>query len=336
MSRSNKKLASITLCLLCACLSSTGIAQQLPAANSTLPEGLQTFSFYSPAVERQMKFDIVLPPGYEESEARYPVLYLLHGYMQNYMAWGRYLGAAEQARHLGELILVMPDAGNTWYINYADNTAGSRNNWEDYIIQDLIPHIDTEFRTVADRAGRAISGLSMGGFGAIALGLRHSRLFVSLGSTSGALGHARAIASALRSGQTPADAREAIPDSAAFREADAQVAAMIDIPGFGTQFERTPAGMAFVTAEQADAYDPFAIIYDVPKSAMPHLYIDAGTSDPLITVARELSQLLMINNVPYDYRQAEGGHNAAYWRQAIGPMMAVQNDVMQRALGRRP
>jgi len=127
-----------------------------------------------------------------------------------------------------------------------------------------------------------------------------------------------------------------VSSSEAFRQADQQVAELIGIPGFSTQSERTPAGVAFATAEQADAYDPFAIIYDVPRSAMPHLYLDAGTGDQLIADARELAQLLMVNNVPFDYRQAEGGHTAEYWRQAIGPMMAVQNEVMQRALLRRP
>ena len=70
------------------------------------PEGLHTVEFYSPAVDRTMKYDVVLPPGYEESDARYPVLYLLHGYMQNYTVWGRNLGAAFYARSLENLILL--------------------------------------------------------------------------------------------------------------------------------------------------------------------------------------------------------------------------------------
>lgn len=315
------------------------IAAQAPVSGaSSLPAGLKTVEFYSRSIDRQMKFDIVLPPGYEQTEnteKRFPVLYLLHGYMQNYTVWGRFLGAAEQAQRLGDLIVVMPDGGNSWYLNYDSSEDGQSNDWEDYIIRDLIPHVDSSFRTEAIREGRAISGLSMGGFGAFSLGLRHSRLFISIGSTSGALSHARAIASAIRSGQYQSDQQAPMSSSEQFRQADQQVAQLIDIPGFSTQAERTPRGVAFATAEQADAYDPFSIIYDVPRSAMPHLYLDAGTSDPLIGDARELAQLLMINNVPFDYRQAAGGHTAVYWREAIGPMMAVQNEVMQRALQRR-
>ena len=310
-------------------------AQELQFATPELPAGLQTIEFFSPAVDRQMKFDIVLPADYEKSDARYPVLYLLHGHLQNYTIWGRFLGAAEHARRLDELIVVMPDAGNSWYLNYAVSEAGQSNNWEDHIIADVIPYVDEHFRTVASREGRALSGLSMGGFAALALGLRHPDLFIALGTTSGALSHARTVAAAIRSGQQPGQ-QLPVSTSEQFRQADAQVAALIDIPGFSTQQERTPAGLAFITAEQADAYDPFTIIYDVPRSAMPHLYLDAGTSDPLINEIRELAQLLMVNNVPFEYRQAEGGHTADYWRRAIGPMMSTQNEVMQRALGNRP
>lgn len=326
-----RALASVVLLL------SSGLLEaQIPSPSAVpVPPGLQTIEFFSPAVDRRMKFDIVLPADYAESDARYPVLYLLHGHLQNYTVWGRFLGAADHARRLGDLIVVMPDAGNSWYLNYAVSDAGQSNNWENHIIVDLIPYVDEHFRTEARREGRALSGLSMGGFGAFALGLKHPELFVSLGSTSGALGHARSIAAALRSGQQPGQ-QAPVSDTEQFRRADAQVAALIDIPGFSTQQERTPAGLAFTTAEQAEAYDPFTIIYDVPRSAMPHLYLDAGTADPLVNDIRELAQLLMVNDVPFDYRQAEGGHTAEYWRGAIGPMMATQNEVMQRALGNRP
>lgn len=301
-----------------------------------IPAGLETVSFFSPAVDRQMKFDIVLPPDYHQSDEHYPVLYLLHGYLQNYTVWGRNLGAAETARRLGDLILVLPDAGNSWYINYAVSSDGELNNWEDHIVEDVISYVDSNYRSVASREGRAIAGLSMGGFGAYALGLRNPQLFISLGSTSGALGHARNAAAAIRAGIERREQADPTPDDPRFLEADTQIAAIIDIPGFSSQSERTPAGIDFETAEQADAYDPFTIIYDVPRSNMPHLYLDSGTSDSLIRDAREMTQLLMINNVPFDYRQASGGHTAEYWRRAIAPMMAVQNEIMQQALGRRP
>lgn len=308
---------------------------QVPVA-APIPPGLETVEYYSPAVDRRMKLDIVLPEGYWESEARYPVLYLLHGYMQNYTVWGRNLAAAFYARELNDLILVLPDAGNTWFLNYASSPEGRSNNWEDHIINDVIGHIDRNYRTEARREGRAIAGLSMGGFGAYSLGLRHSEMFVSIGSTSGALSHARTAAAAIRAGidrtrSAPNPQRQARID-----EADAFISEIIDIPGFSTQRERTPEAIDFLTAEQAEAYDPFSIIYEVPRSQMPHIYMDSGTEDGLVQEAREMAQLLMLNNVPFDYMQSRGSHNSEYWRRSIGHMMTIQNEVMQRALGKRP
>ncbi|MDA0927879.1 MAG: alpha/beta hydrolase-fold protein [Proteobacteria bacterium] len=303
-----------------------------------IPQGLQTIEFFSPSVGREMKFDIVLPQGYDSSEERYPVLYLLHGYMQNYTVWGRNLGAAFYARNVEDLILVLPDGGNSWFVNYARSDDGQLNNWEDYIIRDLIPYVDANFRTEARREGRAISGLSMGGFGAFALGLRHPHLFESIGSTSGALAFARTNAVGLAAGipVTQGNVPRSAEDQLRFEEVDGFIAEVIDIPGFSTQAERTPAGAPFETAAQAEAYDPFEIIYNVPKSQLPHIYIDSGTEDGLITVARELAQLLMLNNVPFDYMQSRGSHNSEYWRRSIGHMLNIQYEVMQRALGNRP
>ncbi|MDP6650878.1 MAG: alpha/beta hydrolase-fold protein, partial [Gammaproteobacteria bacterium] len=110
-----------------------------------IPPGLETVEFFSPAVDRMMKFDIVLPSDYHTSERRYPVLYLLHGYMQNYTVWGRNLAGAFYARNLDELILVLPDGGNSWFINYASSPIGQQNNWEDHLIEDVIGHVDTNF-----------------------------------------------------------------------------------------------------------------------------------------------------------------------------------------------
>lgn len=179
----------------------------------------------------------------------------------------------------------------------------------------------------------------MGGFAALSLGLRHPQLFVSIGSTSGALSWARSQAAALEAGIDGRDVN--MPERSAqeqeqFERADQFIATVIDIPGFSTQQERTPASLPFRTAEQARAYDPFEIIYNVPKSQMPHIYIDSGTEDSLIREARELAQILMLNSVPFDYMQSRGRHNSEYWRRSVGHMMAIQSEVMQRALGNRP
>lgn len=301
-----------------------------------LPAGLQTVEFYSPAVDRTMKYDIVLPEGYEDGDDRYPVLYLLHGYMQNYTVWGRNLGAAFYARSVPGLILVIPDGGNSWFINYAESSAGQKDNWEDYIIDDVIGHVDSNFRTIARREGRAIAGLSMGGYGAFSLGLRHHQMFISLGSTSGALSYARERAEVIASGVAEPARERTAEQEAQLAQADEFISGIIDIPGFSKQDERTPTGVDFKTVEQAQSYDPFQIIFMVPKNEIPHMYIDAGTEDSLVTVAREYMGLLLMNDVPFDFMQSHGKHNSEYWRRSIGHMMTVQYEIMQRALGNRP
>ena len=92
----------------------------------------------------------------------------------------------------------------------------------------------------------------------------------------------------------------------------------------------------FTSAEQADRYDPFVLITQVPKDELPHIYLDCGTEDQLISGAKQLAAIMMDQDIPFDYMQMPGGHNAAYWIQSIGHIMSVQYEVMQRALGQRP
>ena len=333
------KFSLPSLCILMCCaglVSAQTPGQQLEFVPAPIPDGLQTVEFFSPAVNRNMKFDIVLPEHYGDGEQRYPVLYLLHGYMQNYTVWGRNLGAAFYARNLDDLILVVPDGGNTWFVNYAVDGEGEQNRWEDYLIDDLIAYVDTHYQTVAQREGRAIAGLSMGGYAAFTLGLRHPGMFISLGSTSGALGYARSQAELLRQGQVPQQRQRDANAQAQIDQADAFISRVIDIPGFSTQTERTPQGIPFTTVAEAEAYDPYTIIYNVPKSQLPHLYIDSGTEDGAVNDAREFMGILLLNNVPLDFMQSRGRHNSEYWRRSIGHMMTVQYEVMQRALGKRP
>jgi putative tributyrin esterase len=309
------------------------------ATFAQVPE-IKTAEFASPSVGRTLKYHVLLPRAYDTSTDRYPVLYLLHGLTQNYTAWGRNNGAPDYAALYDDLIVVMPDGGNSWYVNWAVSDGGQKNNWADYIVRDLVGHVDSTYRTIARREGRAISGLSMGGYGAVTLGLRHPEVFISIGSTSGALEHARQAANRMRGvapRQPPQAQRQPTPEEqAAAEERRRRPDPLIGIPGFSSQVERTPLGQEFSTPEQADAFDPFTLIHRVPKERLPHIYLDCGTEDRLIAGARELAGILMEKDVPFDYMQMPGGHNAAYWIQSIGRITAVQYEIMQRALGRRP
>lgn len=304
------------------------LAPAYTAAQSAPPavgqSDVTTVELYSPAVDRTMKYNIVLPPDYETSDERYPVLYLLHGLSQNYTSWSR-LGAPFYAREIGRLIVVMPDGGDSWYVNWAESAEGQKNDWEDHIVRDVVSHVDANYRTIAQREGRAIAGLSMGGYGALTIGLRNSEMFISIGSTSGALEHARQATERLRAGIVGSRP-----------ERSTEVNPLIGIPGFGSQDERTPHGREFTTVEQAEAHDPFLLVNTIPRHRFPHVYLDSGTEDDLIQGARSLASILMQKNFPFDLMQMSGEHNGDYWRKSVGHLMNIQYEVMRRALGERP
>jgi S-formylglutathione hydrolase FrmB len=307
--KSLRYVASLALAL---SLSATGLAQLLP---------VKTVAFDSPAVSRRMKFNIVLPAKYEKSTERYPVLYLLHGYSGNYTHWA-FMGVPAYAL-THDLIVVMPDAGNSWYVNWAHSEGDQKNQWEDAIIKDLIGHIDATYRTIARREGRAINGLSMGGYGSLMLGLRHPDLFCSVSSHSGALAFAKTIAERLHDHKEPQRPR---------REPSTKPDTIIGIPGFSSQAERSPKGKLFVTAEQAEAHDPFKLVLKVPRDQLPHLYIDCGTEDRLLESNRAFAKLLMEHKIPFVYAESAGGHTGAYWRREVALSMAVQETILRRSL----
>ena len=117
-----KLVRTVVLALVIAALATVAAAQG---------RDLQTVEFFSPAVDRTMKYNILLPDDYDTSTARYPVLYLLHGLTQNYTAWGLANGAPFYADLYDDLIVVMPDVGNSWYVNWTESEDGQSNNWED-------------------------------------------------------------------------------------------------------------------------------------------------------------------------------------------------------------
>jgi S-formylglutathione hydrolase FrmB len=297
------------------------LALLVPAAALAQPLPVKTAEFTSAAVGRKMKYNIVLPAGYDKSTTRYPVLYLLHGLTSNYTAWA-HLRVPEYARAY-ELIVVMPDAGNTWYVNWAKSEGDQKNRWEDYLVTDLVSHIDATYRTVARREGRAINGLSMGGYGGLMIGLRHPDLFCSIGGESGAVTFARSVGEHLKEGK----------ELKRFgREPSTKPDPKIGIEGFSSQAERSPKGAVFTTPEEATAYDPFQLVLKVPREKLPHIYLDCGTEDRLLKGNQEFARLLMEKDIPFTYSQSRGAHTGAYWAREVGLAMAVQYTIIQREL----
>jgi S-formylglutathione hydrolase len=135
---------------------------------------------------------IYLPPSYGAAgnQRRYPVVYLLHGYLDNDINWFgprhvfiniNAIAAADRAFASGarEMILVMPGA-YTLYRGSMYSNSVTTGDWESYITGDLIAYIDSHYRTIADRASRGLAGHSMGGYGTIRLGMKHPEVFSSI------------------------------------------------------------------------------------------------------------------------------------------------------------
>src|SRR6516162_460741 len=230
-------LASLALWLALAAVVS---AREVPAKPDS---SVKTVEFEGKSVGRKMKYNIALPAKYDQTTDRYPVLYLLHGLTSNYTAWAR-MRVPDYARAY-DLIVVMPDVGNSWYVNWAKSEDGQKNRWEDFIVKDLIGHVDSTYRTIAKREGRAINGLSMGGYGGLMLGLKHPDLFCSIGSHSGAIAFAKSAGERLRDGK-----ESPRPKAEPSNKPNLQIGA----EGFSSQAERTPKGKIFVTADDCDAY----------------------------------------------------------------------------------
>lgn len=307
------------LCLLAlVLLPTTALAQPLP---------VKTVEFDSPAVGRKMKYNIVVPARYDEAKGqRYPVLYLLHGYSGNYTNWAA-LGVPAYARAY-DLIVVMPDGGNGWYVNWAKSDDGQKNYWGDAIAKDLVGHVDANFRTIARREGRAINGLSMGGYGGLVVGLRNPGMFCSVGSHSGAVAWAKQAGERIKAGKTAAKKFA--------KELSKEPRKGIDIPGFNSQFERSPKGVMFTTHEETAAHDPFALALKAPRDQLPHIYLDCGFEDNLYKSNAELAKLLLDNKITHTFAQSPGKHDGAFWRRMVRQSMAVQYAVIQENLAGRP
>jgi enterochelin esterase-like enzyme len=154
------------------------------------PDGtwrLQEFSFTAQKAGRTIPIGVYLPPGYDHGEQRYPVVYHLHGlggYKQpNNKALVDSIDKAMKANLIGPVIVVFPNAGWSMWV---DQKSGNK-RMETLVNQDLVPHIDAKYRTIAHRNTRVVSGFSAGGFGAVYYGAKHPDRFSTAVSFDGAL-----------------------------------------------------------------------------------------------------------------------------------------------------
>ena len=135
----------------------------------------------SDAMNKDIPCVIITPTNYNPS-ATYPVIYLLHGYGGNQNTWPNIKKDLSQTATQDSIIFVCPNGENSWYW---DSPFNKESQFETFISKELVSYVDKNFSTRDDRTGRAITGLSMGGHGALWLAIRHQDIFGAAGSTSG-------------------------------------------------------------------------------------------------------------------------------------------------------
>ena len=186
---------AIALAALLTCVAAEAEAQSRTA---------RTVRFASAALGAEATVAILLPPGYDASDKRYPVLYLLHGGTQNHTAFpARLWFSREASRH--EMIVVMPHLPPVYFSSRGNGAPA----FEAFIATDLTGYVDANYRTIASRNGRGVAGISMGGFAAAIVGLKRPDAFGTVGAISAALTGAgrqselEALVAALPAGSAP-------------------------------------------------------------------------------------------------------------------------------------
>ena len=259
------------------------------------PEGtvLENRKITSSILGKEMTYSVYLPPDYKTSERDYPVIYLLHGIRMNSTTWiqegeiKRYVDNAIEDGTIPTMILIMPDAGKTYYIN----SAGGKLRYEDFFIKELIPGVEKIYRIRSEKKYRGIAGFSMGGYGALYLALKHADFF-SATATLGA---------AVRN------------DSAFLKFTDEIYEA-----NFSSAFGNIPKGANRITPFYR-AHSVLDIVQNEPSSYLSRVryWIDCGDDDPLSEGNSLLHTMLLKKNVPHEFRVRDGAHNWNYWHSGI-------------------
>lgn len=278
-------------------------SSHLFAQTGTLKESLVV---KSQALAKDVEYSIYLPPDYELSNQRYPVLYLLHGYTDDETGWvqfGEVKAIADAAIRSGKstaMIIVMPDAGVSWYVNNHDNTT----RYEDFLVKDFIPYIDQTYRTRKDRSYRAVAGLSMGGLGTFLLALKHPDLVAVAAPLSAAI----------------------LTDDEVTNMPQENWAAVIGIP-FGKDLK----GKARLT-EHYKSNAPLHLVANGTKESLSTVrwYIDCGDKDFLIKANMAMHAALLDKKVPHEFRVREGQHDWTYWRTALPDVLAFVTQTFHR------
>lgn len=242
----------------------------------------------STVMNRAMKAAVVLPESYAKSKTTYPVLYLLHGGGGTFSDWLKQTPDKMLVHKLADqynLIIVMPEGDRL--SGYLDSPVTKDNQFETYLTKEVIDKIDNTYRTIRDRKGRVITGLSMGGHGALYLSARHPELYCAAGSMSGAL--------------------------------DLNAANWRISPEFARQIEPGFARILGPAGATPDLYAANSVVnmVDKIKASGLKIIVDCGVDDFLIEPNRELHRRLVYDKFDHDYTEHPGGHTWDYWQNSL-------------------
>jgi putative tributyrin esterase len=263
-----------------------GLCGSARAQNPPQPrDGYTTIDYKSDALNAKAPFNVILPVGYDQSARRYPVLLLLHGLTGHYSDWVLNTNVVLYARKY-PLIIVMPEGGDGWYTNgVAPNT-----KYEDYIFKEMIPYVNSHYRTLPETRSWTVAGLSMGGYGAMKFALKYPDKFAVAASMSGAL--------------------------SAPEWKDAEMGTWQPVP-ISLHAIFGPEGAP------AHAANSLPVLLDQAKGPLPFLYLDCGTEDGLLATNRKFADLLQSKKIAHEYRERPGIHDWIEWDHQIREVLEL-------------
>jgi len=252
--------------------------RQQPASQPDQPRltpnvTVRDVTFRSAALGRDMQYRVFLPVTTTTGQ-KLQTLYLLHGGGGGFRDWSNYSDVAHFAQ--SGLLLIMPEGGSSYYANAVDP---QQDRYEDYIVKDLISDVESKFPVAAGRANRAIVGVSMGGFGAVNLALRHPDLFVFVGGISSAIDVPRRAFTIRRLQQSR------------------RYNAIFGPSGSQTRREN----------------DPFVRVRTVNPDTAPYFFLTCGEQEGLLPANREFAALLTKLQFKHEFHTVHGSHDWNQW-----------------------
>ncbi|MDE5711908.1 alpha/beta hydrolase family protein [Bacteroides sp.] len=227
----------------------------------------------SPSMNKDVKVVYVLPDKALDKKAC-PVVYLLHGHGGNARSWILLKPELPQIADEKGIIFVCPDGKNSWYWDSPKNPAY---RYETFVASELVKYTDEHYATIPEKKGRAISGLSMGGHGALWLAIRHKELFGAAGSMSGG----------------------------------------VDIRPFPQNWHMKEQLGEFASNKKVWDEHTVINQLDKIENGDLALTIDCGEGDFFLEVNKELHKRLLERKIDHDFTTRPGAHTGTYWNNSI-------------------